>query len=166
MKRSDMLDILAITDDPMELYQISNELELDYMIPDIERVIRTSREYKGWVYHMKSKHKLSVCSHLKIDTFEYDSITIEMHHVIFLYEIVYITGLAMLAELKPNEYYTSFDIASRVIRDHMSNIIPIVPLLKSLHQMYHEGLFEFNKKRFMVIIINGLTNTNHSYLKI
>ena len=39
-KRKNILDVLAITDTPIDLYKISNENELEYMILDIERVIR------------------------------------------------------------------------------------------------------------------------------
>lgn len=146
MRKKDLtLEILSITDDPMELYQISNESELQYHIQDIERVIRTSREYRGWIFWNKSKNKQSKDVFTEFDTYEYN-LTLEIHHVIFLYDIVYTTGLKMLSELKDNEFYSTFQIADRVIRDHMEGIIPIVPMLKSFHELYHEGLKDFNKE--------------------
>jgi hypothetical protein len=52
----------------------------------------------------------------------------------------------MLSELKENEDYTTFQIADKVIRDHLKCIIPIVPMGKTYHEAYHEGKINFKQK--------------------
>lgn len=148
MKRKEILQILSVTDEPMELYKVSNEYELEYMIPDIERIIRQSREYRGYVFWKKSNHKQSICSELKIDSYEYDNITLEMHHhPLNLFQIVYIIGMKMLSELKDEDsYYTTFQIASEVIEEHFEDNIGIVPLTKTYHQLYHNGLYQIKEE--------------------
>jgi len=128
-KKDVMLELLLLTDEPMELFTISTEDQLVYFINDIERVVRQSREYRAWCYYMKAKQEQSSDVFTGYDSYEYN-LTLEIHHVIFLYDIVYITGLSMLNKLTDTE-----DV-----------IIPIVPMLKSYHEMYHEKLIEFEPK--------------------
>jgi len=146
-KKTDvLLELLLLSDEPMELFSISTESQLNYFTQDIERVIRTSREYRAWVYWLKAKNEQSTDSFTGYDTYQYN-LTLEIHHVILLYDIVYTTGLSMLKKLKPgDEGYSTFQIADQVIRDHMAGIIPIVPMLKSYHEMYHEKLIEFKQE--------------------
>jgi len=145
-KKDVMLELLLLTDEPMELFTISTEDQLVYFINDIERVVRQSREYRAWCYYMKAKQEQSSDVFTGYDSYEYN-LTLEIHHVIFLYDIVYITGLSMLNKLTDTEDgYSTFQIADQVIRDHMAGIIPIVPMLKSYHEMYHEKLIEFEPK--------------------
>lgn len=144
-KTNALLDLLMMEDDPMNVFGISTESHLNYFIQDIEKVIRTSREYRAWIYLMKAKHEQSKDVFTGYDSYEY-ALSLEIHHVIFLYDIVYTTGMQMLSTLDDSESYTTFQIADQVIRDHFEGIIPIVPMLKSYHEMYHEGLRQFKKE--------------------
>jgi len=148
MKKADIIAVLSMTDTPMDLYQISNELELLDLIPDIERVIRSSREYKGWTFWQKAHHKQSTCIALNINIDEYSTITLEMHHYPFsLFDVCWTIGLKMLSELSEDAIYTTFDIASKVITEHFKDIIGLVPMTKTYHQMYHEGLYTIDSSK-------------------
>lgn len=144
-KSNALMEALFLTDDPMEVFGITTEYELIYFIQDIEKIIRTSREYRAFIYMTKKKHDQAKDVFTGYDSYEYD-LTLEIHHVIFLRDIVYVTGSKMIDELKEGECYSTFQIADQVIRDHFEGIIPIVPMLKSFHEMYHERLIEFTKK--------------------
>jgi hypothetical protein len=41
------LELLLLTDDPIEIFAIHDERSLEYMIFEIEKVIRRSNEYRG-----------------------------------------------------------------------------------------------------------------------
>lgn len=140
MKKKDILAVLSVTDDPMFLFKISNIYELEDLLPDIERTIRTSREYRVTVFWHKSKHSLSVDSIDNLDSYDYDKLTVDMHHYpLTLYDICYLVGSKMLAD-NPDKEFLTFDIASEVIREHFNDTIGIVPLLRSDHEKTHEGL--------------------------
>lgn len=150
-KNTEFLELLSVSDDPTDLYKIDSLNALDYFIPDIERVIRSSREYRGFVYWMRSKHKQSKDIATGHDSFDVD-FTIEMHHVIYLYDIVYVTGAYMLDNLDDGEFLMTYDIASQVMKDHFQNIIAIAPLSKTYHQLLHSGEYD---------ITNGAIHGNY-----
>ncbi len=142
-RKNMLIELLTFTDEPMELYSIYNESSLLYRIEDIERAVRSSREYRGWVVWKKHKHNQTICKALNIDTSEYDGIWIEQDHwPITLYDIVLVIGLEMISKLKKDEYLTIFDIASKVIKEHLNenNIISTISLTTTHHQMRHAGI--------------------------
>jgi len=47
MNAKAIAEILSFTDEPMELYKIYNESSLLYRTTDIERIVRSSKEYQG-----------------------------------------------------------------------------------------------------------------------
>jgi len=143
MKNKDLIQVLCYTDNPLDLYRITNEYELMDSIEHIERYFRSSREYKGWVQWKKYKHEQTICKALNIDTKDYDLLRIEQdHYPISLWQIVFIIGNKLLSELKEDEYLTTFDIVSEVLKEHLlENNIGSVSLLLSYHELRHEGLF-------------------------
>jgi hypothetical protein len=148
MKKKDIFQILAYTDEPMELYKIQKETHLVEAIDTIERYVRSSREYKGWIQSKKYKHNQTVCKALDIDVSEYKSIPIEQdHYPITLWDIVWIVGLYMIDQLEDDEYLTTFDIASQVIREHLDDQhIATVSLTITHHQMRHQDLQKVKKE--------------------
>ena len=146
MRNKDRLEILSITEYPKDLYKISNELELEDMIEDIMRVIRTSREYRGIVFWYRAKHNLSIDAIESLDAYNFNKLTIDIHHwPIPLYDICYLVGMKMLKD-NPKKEFLSFDIASKVIDEHFNDRIGVVPLLRSDHEKYHENLLELKKE--------------------
>jgi hypothetical protein len=142
MKKKDKLQVLSYTDEPMLVYQITNELELLDSIDTIERYIRSSIEYRGWIVSKKYKHNQTICKALNIDTNDYDRINVEQDHFpIGLFDIVWIVGTKLISQLKDNDYLTTFDIASQVIKEHLDDQhIGSIALTTTHHQMRHEGI--------------------------
>lgn len=148
-KSKTLMDLLIMEDDPMIIYGIRTETHLLYFLEDIEREIRQSREYRSWVFIKKYKHKQTICKAIGIDVADHEGIHIQQHHwPISLYDIVLIVGIKMISLLKKDEYLTTFDIASQVIKEHLSqdNLIGSVSLLTSYHEMYHSGIQILNKE--------------------
>lgn len=135
-------EMLTWVDCPMDLYVISNEDSLLYRVEDIERLVRSSREYKGWVYWKRTKHEQTICKILNIDTADFKEVHIQQHHwPISLFDIVMIIGMKMISDLKEDEYLTVFDIVSEVMKEHLDehNYIGTVPLTTTYHELYHAG---------------------------
>ena len=143
MNNKAILELLSFTDNPMDIYSIDNESSLLYRIEDIERLVRSSREYKGWVVWKKYRHSQTICKELNIDISEYDGVYIEQDHFpITIFDIVLVVGLKMISKLKQDEFLTIFDIASEVIKDHLDedNLIATVSLTTTHHQLRHNGV--------------------------
>lgn len=110
---------------------------------DIERQIRSSSEYKTFLYYIKEINQIRNCAFFKDIDFVDKKMTIEFHHHPFtLYDIVLIIGTSMIADLKDDEYLLTFDISKRVIEEHLDDTIPGIMLSKTIHEMYHNGLYE------------------------
>lgn len=142
-KTNTLMDLLLMEEDPMLIYGIRKDIHLLYFLEDIEKTVRTSRMYRSWVFLKKAKHKQTICKALNIDTEDYEGIHIEQDHFpISLYDICLIIGLKMLSELKKGEYLTILDIASEVLKEHLSkeNYIGSISLSTTHHQMRHEGI--------------------------
>jgi len=136
-------EMLTWIECPMDLFTIQSEDSLLYRIDDIERLIRASREYKGWVYWKRTKHTQIVCKELDINIMDFEGVHIEQDHFpITLYDIVLVVGLKMLSTLPEDETLTVFDIASVVVQEHLAeeNYIGTVSLTTTSHQLRHNGI--------------------------
>ena len=113
---------------------ISNELER--FIKSIEKLIRKSSTYKGYIKYLREEIGLNQCA-LYPDLGKGDEITLEMHHSLFtLFDCVSITLVKFLKENKP---VSSFDIAKEVLEDHIKNLIPVTMVSKMVHNAVHPG---------------------------
>lgn len=143
MNSKALIEILSFTDEPMELYKIYNESTLLYRITDIERIVRSSKEYQGWVTWKKNRYSQKICKELNINTEDYDGVYIEQDHFpITIFDIIFIIGNKMLASLTGDQFLTIFDIASIVVQEHLDehNHIGTVSLTTTFHQLRHNGV--------------------------
>lgn len=113
-------------------------------IKKIQRLFRSSPEYKRWVW-LQHETKELVCPFTKING-NLSPDLIELHHHPFtLYEIIEIF-LDNIVERYGATYegvhvlncVSTFDV-QRVIQDvHLLDYVPFVPLSKTYHQQYHQ----------------------------
>lgn len=142
MASKEVWEILTWTDTPMDIFEITNETQLLYMISEIEKVVRRSIEYRGWVTSKKYKHEQTICKAYDIDVTDYKGVRIEQDHFpVSLWDIVWIIGTKMISELDNGTYLTTFDIASQVMREHLDDQhIGSISLLTSFHELRHAGV--------------------------
>lgn len=100
-----------------------------YIKKEIEPLIRKSREYKRWLFFVKSVMSIDFqCYH----TGDPESIcSIEVHH--HPYTLFDLSDIV----LKNMKHYTTFDIAKTVMQLHFMNLVGFIPLCKSSHERYH-----------------------------
>lgn len=133
----------------------SDKGELDYAVIrglddltdraySIESAVRHSPEYRNFLGYVKEDLAIRNCDFFKTIDFVEEDLTFEMHHMIpfTLYNVVMMAGGEMLTRLKPNEYLTTLDVASQVIRLHMDDCLPICMLSKTIHEMVHAGKYD------------------------
>lgn len=122
------------------------EREYKKFIKNIEKLIRTSNEYKNYVEQLHSTiAALNIDNILSYIT-DADA-DIEFHHYPFtLYDIV---DAVVLQKFFNQENFTSFSVAKEVMGLHYKNFIGLVPLTKTTHELAHAGeLFLSSKQIF------------------
>ena len=123
-----------------------DEKTVKCFIKNVEKLIRTSREYKAYIELLRTN--IHVLNHDNIlSNITNADVDLEFHHYPFsLYEIVEIVMLKHIAE---NEKFTSFQIAKEVMNLHYHHQIGLVPLTKTMHELAHSGnIFISNKQIF------------------
>lgn len=105
-------------------------------IKNIESRIRASNEYKDYIGHLNNSIGINRCSIFGNITNE-DEVSLEFHHYPFtLYEIV---EIVINDKVKKGEQFTSFDIIDTVLDLHAKNMIGLVKLSKTAHELVHAG---------------------------
>lgn len=98
-------------------------------VRDVERMIRTSQEYKKWINFVHGTLGTNYICYLT--GVSADECNIELHHhPISLFQYIQIV-------LNNAEDFTTFSIAEKVMSLHFDNKIGFVPLSKTSHELYH-----------------------------
>lgn len=106
-------------------------------IDSTKLMVRTSDEYREYIAHVKTFNNLKNCAFLgNVDDCE-GEVDIEIHHTpLTIHEVIEIIATDMLFEKKS---ITTFDVAQRVMEEHFRNMIGIVPVSKTIHELIHDG---------------------------
>lgn len=114
-----------------------DESSYNKFIKNVEKLIRQCREYNEWINYIKDVVGITSCA---LTDERMDQVKIEIHHHIpSLYTLV----KALVNEkINNNQEFCSFDIATEAIKIHFSNRIGYLPLIKSLHEKFHNGFLE------------------------
>lgn len=103
----------------------------------IERIVRSSYEYRTYISYLKNELDLTKCSILPQLDVSVDPVSLEMHHFpLTLFDITEAVTMKLLNE-STSSAISMHDIAGRVMEEHFKNNIGIVPLTKTLHEMAH-----------------------------
>lgn len=112
-----------------------DEAKLKKLIKGIEKAIRTSPEYSKYIGFLINTLGLTNCAIL--GNVSCNDVSIEMHHYPFtLYDIVY---LNIMKRIMNKEKINTFLVAREVLQDHYDNLIGLVPLSLTVHQLVHAG---------------------------
>ena len=108
-------------------------------IKRIEKVVRSSLEYKDYIRFLKENMELDKCAFFQAVTSNRKNskskITIEIHHEPFtLYEICAVILNKFIKEGLPID---DLAIADEVLECHYNNLVGLIPLSATIHQMYH-----------------------------
>jgi hypothetical protein len=141
----------------------SNPIDLIKFIKDVEMIIRTSKEYSGYIKYLKEKVGLRSCALLSgID----DSVApIEMHHgpIFTLYDLVEIQITYLF---KQNLPINSFRLAHNILKDHWNNIIQVVMLCKTAHTAVHNENNSIRDKKKYFLSGEGSWGDINKFIKI
>lgn len=107
-------------------------------IKDIERIIRTSLEYRNYIKFLKTDAELTMCTVMnRLPEDLMGRITLEMHHCpLTLFDLV---DTVLNKYVVTNTTFTRISIANEVMDLHYAGWIGLVPLTKTMHQLVHSG---------------------------
>lgn len=115
------------------------EKENDYVkfIKSIEKLVRSSIEYRDYISMTKDTLDMNRCALYKNLDRSILPISIEIHHSPFtLFEI---TAVASNAYFNHYGYYNPRAIANAVLKLHYKGYVGLIPLSKTVHKLVHRG---------------------------
>lgn len=116
---------------------ISEEKGKVNLVNYVEKLVRSSFEYKEMIKFLREKIDMNRCSYFKGVNNHLKGVTIEIHHAPFtLYDISYIVIDYFLEndmELNP------FSIAEYVMFLHYCGMVGLFPVCKTVHELIHCG---------------------------
>lgn len=119
-------------------YVLLNDKDKVKFIKMIERIVRSSLEYKQYIRFLKDEIDMTECSFFNnVNNKNGSKVSIEIHHEPFtLFDIVQIVTEKYIrtgTELNP------LDIAEEVMILHYKNHVGLIPLSITVHQLVHDG---------------------------
>jgi hypothetical protein len=128
---------------PMEYYvNINTDKDRSKYITRIEKIIRASQEYKDYINFLKDHVDLNKCVFFQNVTSDKSvnkrgKVSIELHHEPFtLYDYVDVVLRKFQDTGRP---LNDLLIADEVLELHYSNMVGLVPLSKTMHEVIHNS---------------------------
>ena len=116
---------------------LDDEKTFSKLVKRIEMVVRKSPELKYYIQYLKDELKMDKCYFYK--NLNSEDISIELHHYPFtLYDIVE-TVITKAIKSRDKCEFSTFTLAEEVMALHYRNVIGLVPLSITLHQLAHSG---------------------------
>lgn len=123
----------------------TDEKEKVKFIKQIEKIVRQSYEYSAYIGMLKTVLNCTKCTFLPNIDINEIRIPIEFHHYPFtLYDLV---AIEVQAEIdRDNTQINQFEIANKIIKLHFQNLVGLVPMSQTVHELCHDGKKFINVK--------------------
>lgn len=117
-------------------YMIINDKDRIKLIKTIERIVRSSLEYKQYIKFLKDEIDMTCCSffnNINGDT----KVKLEIHHEPFtLFDI---TNIVLGKAINKEEPINPLKISEEVMLLHYRNMVGLLPLSSTVHGLVHDG---------------------------
>lgn len=117
---------------------ITTDKERKDFIKVVEKIIRASQEYREYIKYLKENIDMNHCSFFtNVNNIRSNKVKIEIHHHPF--------DLFMIVETVLKKYIDNglelnyFTIAEEVMKLHFQDKVGLIPLSKTVHDLYHFG---------------------------
>jgi len=117
---------------------IMNEKDKIKLIKTIERIIRSSMEYKQYVQYLRDEIDMTLCSFFNnINNKDTKRVSIEIHHEPFtLFDL---TQIILDKWINEEKDINPLLIAEEVTLLHYRNTVGLIPLCVTVHELVHNG---------------------------
>jgi hypothetical protein len=107
------------------------------LIRKIENLIRGSYEYREYIKYLKESMDQNRCLFIRAVDYRKKNATIELHHCPFtLWDIV---DLHIRKAINETGTVRTFEVVEQVLVNHQENLVGLVPLSETCHELVHEG---------------------------
>lgn len=111
-------------------------------IKQLERLIRTSLEYKELIKFLRAEIDMTYCSYFQGVNSSMKGVKIEIHHAPFnLFEL---TCIVMNRFAEEENDLNPFAIAEEVMRIHYEGKVGLIPLADTVHELVHAEIPKVN----------------------
>lgn len=119
-------------------YIIYNEKTRSKFIKSVEKIVRSSLEYREFIAYLRAELGMNFCMFFNnVSRNEIKNLGIEIHHIPFsLFDIVNIVLRKYEAEEMTIDPLV---IADEVMQLHYRGMVGLVPLSVTVHELYHRG---------------------------
>ena len=119
-------------------YIIYNEKTRSKFIKSVEKIVRSSLEYREFIAYLRTELGMNFCMFFNnVSRDEIKNLGIEIHHIPFsLFDIVNIVLRKYEAEEMTIDPLV---IADEVMQLHYRGMVGLVPLSVTVHELYHRG---------------------------
>ena len=119
------------------IYVDCHESDKTYVkfVKSIEGLIRSSNEMRKYMSYLKEAHNMDSCAFFEEVDKEFTQI--ELHH--YPFTLFDITSIVLQTKIRQKKPYSTMSIAHEVVRIHYENIIGLVPVSKTAHELAHSG---------------------------
>lgn len=115
---------------------IFNEKEYKKFIKNVELLIRKSKEYTGYIKTLKEEYPMMKIDNILSNISDSDA-SIELHHYPFtLYDVV---DVVAIHSINKGKQINTNRLAKLIMEMHYENIIGLVPMTSTIHELAHQG---------------------------
>lgn len=116
---------------------ITTEKQKDKLIKTIERLVRSSLEYKDLIKYLRNYINMDECEFFPNFKAGKKRGMIEIHHSPYdLYSLVWIV---LEKQLQEKGYIDELDVAEEVMYLHYQGLVGLIPLSITAHELVHDG---------------------------
>ena len=125
------------TSTTLRINSFETRSESNKFIKSCEKIIRGSPEYREWKNYLINVLQDNFCP---ITLESSQEVSIEIHH--HIPSLFLLVKSVVNKHLDNNDLFCSFDISLEIMSLHYSNLIGYVPLVKTIHEKFHNGFLE------------------------
>ena len=134
------IEVMSLTDiKPVDkTYVVLNEKDKLMLTKSVETIVRRSLEYKQYIQFLKEEIDMTQCSFFKnVSNKNGAAVSIEIHHEPFtLFDI---TNTVIEKYIEGSYELNPLLIAEEVMSLHYKNMVGLIPLSLTAHQLVHDG---------------------------
>lgn len=123
---------------------IYSDTRVKRFIKSVEHMVRKSDEYTEYLAYLHSSSDYFNRDNF-LSNIDDNVASIELHHYPFtLYEI---SEIVLNKNILDNKKVTTFDVAKEVMDLHSKNLVGLIPLSKTVHELAHTGSLNIHKEQ-------------------
>lgn len=137
-KKNGNIEIVVVKEVPEALYRegIGTDVEKVQLIKRIEQIVRSSGEYQDYTYFLRKNMDMDSCAFFhNISKATGSKVRIEIHHApLTLFDIA---SIVLERAIEEGDEIDDLLLAEEVTEAHYNNLVGLIPLSKTLHELAH-----------------------------